>query len=92
METYEQPYELEPRYDSRKSFYGKATVRTWIATGEKVLRSYNTDVARIRNGQPIVHGTYSSTTLRHIKEFLKQNGFKAESQAQIIADYIEGGR
>jgi hypothetical protein len=34
-----------------------------------------------------VYGTYSSTTLRHIKEFLKQNGFKAESSKQIMADY-----
>ena len=35
-----------------------------------------------------VYGTYSATTLRHIKEFLKQNGFKADSKSQIEKDYL----
>ena len=35
-----------------------------------------------------VFGLYSVTTLRHIKEFLKQNGFKAETKAQIAKDYM----
>lgn len=80
-------YELEPRYDSRKSFYGKARVET--GNGVKKLYSYNTLVAEIRNGTPIVYGTYSATTLRHITEFLKQSGFKAETSDQIIKDYPE---
>lgn len=84
---------LKPIYDSRKSFYNKATV-TEDENG-RYLTSYNTIVARItdkNNGYQItpyaeVFGTYSQTTLRHIKEFLKQNGFKAESKAQIEKDY-----
>lgn len=84
---------LKPIYDSRKSFYNKATV-TEDANG-KYLTSYETIVARItdkNNGYKIapyaeVYGTYSATTLRHIKEFLKQNGFKAESKQQILKDY-----
>lgn len=86
--------ELKTIYDNRKSFYNKATV-TEDKNG-KYLTSYNTVVARItdkNNGYKIapyaeVYGTYSQTTLRHIKEFLKQNGFKAESKAQIEKDYL----
>lgn len=78
---------LTPEYDSRKSFYGKAVVRD--EDGKKILRSYNTDVACIENGKPVVYGLYSDTTTRHIKEFLKQNGFKAENGKQILADYGE---
>jgi hypothetical protein len=85
---------LKPIYDSRQSFYNKATV-TEDKNG-KYLTSYNTVVARItdkNNGYQIapyaeVYGTYSQTTLRHIKEFLKQNGFKAESKSQIEKDYL----
>ena len=43
-------YKLEARYDTRKSFYGKAKVRT--ENGKIILRSYNTDVAYIKNGKP----------------------------------------
>lgn len=79
-------YELQTQNDSRISFYGKATV---IVEGEKKqLRSYSTIVAEINKGEPSVFGTYSNTTLRHIKEFLKQNNFKAESKKQIEEDYI----
>jgi hypothetical protein len=78
--------ELEARNDARKSFYGKATVR--IEKGVTILKSYNTDVAFIKNGKATINGTYSQTTLRHIKEFLIQNGFKAENQLQIEMDYL----
>ena len=72
-------YELMARYDSRKSFYGKAHV---IEDGDrKVLKSYNTYVCYIENGIPynmdgsVITGTrygWSQTTNRHIKEFIKQ--------------------
>lgn len=38
-------------------------------------------------GKAEVYGTYSQTTLRHIKEFLSQNGFVANNSKQIMADY-----
>jgi hypothetical protein len=45
-------FELETRNDSRKSFYGKATVKR---EGNKlILQSYNTDVAQIENGKATV--------------------------------------
>jgi len=79
-------YELRPISDGRKSFYKKAIVET-DEEGVRTLISYNTKVCYIKDGQAVVLGTHSSTTLRHIKEFLKQNGFKAETKEQIIEDY-----
>jgi len=78
-------YALPTRYDSRKSFYGKAKVE--VSDGKQALYSYGTKVAEIENGKARVYGTYSPTTLRHIKEFLLQNSFKAENSKQIMKDY-----
>ena len=78
-------YELCPRFDSRKSFYGKARISN--ENGEIVLISYTTRVAKIVDGKAYVFGLYSQTTTRHIKEFLKQFGFKAETSKQIWNDY-----
>ena len=92
---------LQPIYDTRKSFYGKAlvTVDTCLwgneteikAPGEKYLYSYNTAVCYI-DAANAVHllpaWNYSATTLRHVKEFLKQNGHNAENAAQMRRDYI----
>ena len=76
---------LIPQYDRRKSFYKKAKVR--VENGKTILQSYTTDVVEIENGKPFVKGMYSQTTGRHIKEFLKQKGFRAESSKQIMQDY-----
>jgi hypothetical protein len=65
-------YDLGTQYDSRASFYGKARVNVEGSVAQLV--SYSTTVAEI-------------TTLRHIKEFLKQNGFRADNSKQIMADY-----
>ena len=82
--------ELEARYDSRKSFYGKAKIHSLPQSPEAVeLWSYDTLVATIDTGKVFLHSDwdYSPTTLRHVKEFLKQSGFKAETKAQIARDY-----
>lgn len=76
---------LIPRFDTQKSFYKKAKVKEY--NGKKVLQSYKIDVAEIIGGKPHVKGLYSDTTTRHIKEFLRQSGFKAESSKQILKDY-----
>lgn len=78
-------YELSCQYDRKQSFYGKAKVR--VEGNRTILTSYTTDVAYIENGKAVVNGMYSNTTLRHIKEFLKQNGFIADSWKQIERDY-----
>ena len=80
--------ELCPYYDSAKSFYGKAKV---IEIGNDVfLVGYATIVAFYNRETKIaqVVGTFSPTTLRHIKEFLRQSGFKAETKKQIMKDYM----
>lgn len=81
--------ELCPYYDSAQSFYGKAKV--FEIENDVYLMSYDTIVASYNRKHriPIVFDTYSATTLRHIKEFLKQNGFKAENKKQIENDYIK---
>lgn len=82
-------YDLKPRHDSRQSFYGKAIVDTGDKGDKNKLYSYGTLVAEIKDGKPVVYGTYSATTLRHIKEWLQQLGFKAISKAQIEKDYMQ---
>lgn len=81
---------LEARYDARASFYNKASVVT-EDNGDKTLFSYNTKVATIKNGKPTIlnYGEPTQTTTRHIKEFLLQNGFEAESRNQMESDYME---
>ena len=76
-------YNLEPRYCSQQSFYGKALVIE--LDGYIWLKSYNTIVAEIKDGVPKVYGYYSNTTSRHIKEFLKQHGFRCDK----ISEYYD---
>lgn len=71
-------YELKPQYDGRKSFYGKAVVEDDGAS--ITLYSYGTPVCTVDTvgdlGEPMfcLHDKwdYSATTLRHVKEFLRQ--------------------
>jgi hypothetical protein len=81
-------YDLTPTYDSRQSFYNKARVD--VQGDEQTLYSYNTPVAKITSGNVELLDKWdcSSTTLRHVKEFLKQNGFEASSLAQLRRDYL----
>lgn len=77
--------ELKSIYGTRKSFYGKAIIE--IEGNRQTLKSYGREVAYIENDNAVVLGTWTQTTARHIKEFLKQNGFKADNSKQIINDY-----
>ena len=64
--------ELQARFDSRQSFYGKATIYE-DTEGNKYLMSYNTIVSKCDKNGNIEHfGKYSQTTTRHQKEFEKQ--------------------
>lgn len=89
-ELKEEPiYGLDPQYDARNSFYGKAQVE--INNGVQTLYSYNTKVAEIsKDGKVTLFDAWnkSQTTLRHVKEFLKQNGYKADSLKQMTKDYV----
>lgn len=77
--------ELTCRYDSRKSFYGKAQMieRETNDWREIDLYSYGTLVAKIvesyennyiKDIKYIYYGKYSQTTTRHQKEFFRQYG------------------
>ena len=91
--------ELTPRFDSRQSFYNKAHVVTH-EDGTKVLWSYNTPVVRInpdgevtllrdRVGYQVLSWSTSPTTLRHVKEFLKQEGKEIGSLHELEKLYKE---
>lgn len=88
MATEKKFYELYPRYDSRQSFYKKAFVSE-LENGAEILYSYGTPVVVIKGDEVnlLAHWGASQTTLRHVKEFLKQNGFTATSYTQIASDY-----
>lgn len=78
-------FELQPLYDGRRSFYGKAFVERWSTENggtQYVLKSYGTVVARVTPTSVDSEAeTYdveigmkylTATTLRHVKEFLAQ--------------------
>ena len=76
-------YKLSVRYGNCQSFYGKAHI---IVTDKgQYLKSYDTIVAKIENNKPTVFGWYSSTTGRHINEFLQQNGFNKMTKKEMEA-------
>lgn len=83
--NYQGMFELQPFYDGRKSFYGKAFVerRNTENGTQYVLKSYGTVVAKVtpistwdtvqevfRVEVGMEHLSY--TTLRHVKELLAQ--------------------
>lgn len=75
--------ELAARFDSRKSFYGKAQVAQ--DENESTLYSYNTQVAKVdKNGKLTLFPAwnYSQTTRRHVREFVKQ--FNVEDQFEAL--------
>ena len=81
-------YELQPLYDSRKSFYRKAFVE--IDNNKMYLYSYNTQVAYIdENGIPhlLYNYNYSATTLRHVKEFILQAGYEIAPANKLCKMY-----
>ena len=77
--------ELQPIYCRQKSFYGKAKI---IRVKDTIkLKSYNTIIAEIKNGKLHINGFYSATSTKHLKEFLKQNGFKIETKKELEKMY-----
>lgn len=82
-----QTRELIPT-NSRKSFYGKC--REIIANDTKILKSYNSFVAVIKNNTIYLNNNidgellFSNTTLRHIKSFLANNGLEILSKKDLM--------
>lgn len=83
-------YDLDCRYDIRKSFYGKArVVEEKIENGTTLkLYSYGTLVATIDaiKNRTIYNylGKYSQTTTRHQKEFFKQYGLSDKEIKELF--------
>jgi len=73
--------ELSP-VNSRASFYGKAHMY-WNDEGERVLRSYNTDVCKVDNFGKFIKlwDGYSMTTMNHINSFLAVCGISGGGKA-----------
>lgn len=67
-------YELKAIYDGRGSFYGKAQIIE--DDYAETLYSYNVPVVQKKDGvfQLGKDWDSSATTLRHVKEYLKQEG------------------
>ena len=78
--------ELQAIYCRQKSFYGKAKIIR--EKGTIKLQSYNTIIAEIKNGKLHINGFYSATSTRHLKEFIKQNGFKTGTKKQLEKLYF----
>ena len=93
-ELKEEPiYDLGAEHDSRKSFYGKAKVDV-RPDGTQILYSYGTPVCKITKDGDVtllkkgyLGWASSQTTLRHVKEFLKQNGKEAGSINDLRKKY-----
>lgn len=88
---------LKPIHEPKKSYYGKAHVVT-DDDGTKVLISYDTPVCKIdKDGEvTLLHSkrdglgwNSSQTTLRHVREFLMQNGKKVVPLRELPKVYKE---
>jgi hypothetical protein len=70
---------------TQKSYYGKALVKE-CEDGTIILQSYQTDVAKIENGNLIkLWDGYSLTTMNHINDFCRQFGFPTFNKKSWLA-------
>lgn len=87
-------YDLDCRYDARKSFYGKAKVIEEKKLNGTMLKlySYGTLVATIetyKNKAKYEYlGKYSQTTTRHQKEFFKQYGLSDNEIKELFKNDV----
>ena len=68
---------LQPTFSKQKSFYGKAKLKTY--DNAVILVSYDTEIVQLRDNNNTIkmlcdHGKLSTTTLKHLREFLRQFG------------------
>ena len=84
--------ELKPIHNGQKSFYRKAFV---TQLGERtMLHSYDTLAVTISQNQNVfLHISYedvTASTMKHIREFLLQEGYEAGSKKEIYEKYYYG--
>ena len=80
-------YELLPQFDSKKSFYGKARVEE--ENNISTLYSYDSKIIELDRTtnklKRVYMAGFSKTTLRHVKEFLRQNDFDVNTLKDVLA-------
>lgn len=83
--------ELQPSWSKLKSFHQKATVGT-TKTGDKYLKSFGFLVCEIIKGEVKIHNEIekwdSKSTIRHINNFLYENGFETGNTKGLAEMYI----
>lgn len=79
---------LEPRFDSRASFYKKAKV-VKRDNGDEELYSYDTHVGGVKDGKPYSKGKWSQTTTRHQKEYFQQKGYDPKDVEVVESKKVE---
>ena len=103
---YEGMFELQPLYDGRQSFHGKAFVERWNTENgmRHVLKSYGSVVAEVTpitssGTHPAIYDVavdmraLSPTTLRHVKEFLAQTDDVFRGiHLDWLRDKVHGGK
>ena len=86
---------LEPYYSTQKSFHGKAIVQSVPEENAKILFSYNVPVVTVYTNpsQVIFEPEWrtSPTTIRHVVEFLKQNGYNVSGKDDVARLAAEQG-
>ena len=85
--------ELEPIYDSHKSFNRRAYVARDYEKRMTYLISYNTIVCGLDDNHLFFKfwDGYSATTMRHVREFMRQNSFP-EGMTKKLWDAIPVSR
>lgn len=96
---YTEKKELIPIYDTRKSFYNKAYIIKYYNKYNILLKvelySYNTLVCTIKDSKYTLNDNidvkllFSNTTLRHIKELLKQFYYTIHFNIKTKKDIIK---
>lgn len=83
--------ELTPTWSKLKSFHKKAVVGT-KENGNKYLKSFGFLVAEIIDGKVKIHNEVekwdSKSTIRHINNFLFENGFETGNLKELTELYI----
>lgn len=88
---------LKPIFEDVKSYYEKATIKKYYNKNNIIIKyellSYNTSILYLENSKIYFNykdinnkKIYTHTTLRHIKEFLKQKYYYLESNYKNILD------
>ncbi len=83
--------ELQPSWSKLKSFHGKATIGT-KENGDKYLKSFGFLICEIIKGEVKIHNEVekwdSKSTIRHINNFLYENGFETGNTKELTELYI----